>query len=150
MLRNPEQIARFEGERIKRELPGPIQALLPDFINSVRIVGAMVQEMTFHTFVIEGTKHKFLTSDRPIIMTNGLARHDAHIVMPISPTRLFIAVRNRPIADQIVAAPKNDLVRSVNNKVAEQAIDYVYDVDDSQLRFVENRLGKRVPSTPLG
>jgi hypothetical protein len=33
--------------------------------------------------------------------------------------------------------------------VASQAVRYVWGVDDSQLRFVENRLGKMLPSTPL-
>jgi hypothetical protein len=44
----------------------------------------------------------------------------------------------------------DELVQTVNNKVAEQAYSYVYGVDDKQLRFVVNRLGKRVQSTPLG
>jgi hypothetical protein len=38
----------------------------------------------------------------------------------------------------------------MNNKVAEQAVKYVYGVDDRQLRFVANRLGKKMPPTPLG
>jgi hypothetical protein len=41
-------------------------------------------------------------------------------------------------------------VEAVNSKVSEQAINYVYGIDDRQLRFVANRLGKRIQSTPLG
>jgi hypothetical protein len=34
-------------------------------------------------------------------------------------------------------------------RMASQAVRYIWGVDDSQLRFVENRLGKMLPSTPL-
>ena len=83
-------------------------------------------------------------------MSNGLRVDNAHIVLPISPTTIFIAAKERKTFDYIRALRSDDLVRSVNNKVAEQAVKYVYGTDDSQLRFVKNRLGKMVQSTPLG
>jgi hypothetical protein len=42
-----------------------------------------------------------------------------------------------------------ELVEQINDRVASQARRFVYGNDDSQLRFVANRLGKMVPSTPL-
>jgi hypothetical protein len=149
MLRNPEQIARFREEAVKRQYDGPVEALLPEFINSVPVISQLVQQMTFHTMHIKGTRHALLTSDRPIIMTNGLTQDDAHLVMPISPRHLFIAVRNKATAERIAAIDPQILVGSANNKVAEQARKFVYGTDDSQLRFVSNRLGRMVSSTPL-
>ena len=37
----------------------------------------------------------------------------------------------------------------VNDRVTSQAIRYVWGIDDAQLRFVQHKLGKREPSTPL-
>ena len=42
----------------------------------------------------------------------------------------------------------DELVRLVNDRVAEQAVKFVYGVDDSQLRFVANRLGKMIGTVP--
>jgi hypothetical protein len=39
---------------------------------------------------------------------------------------------------------------AVNNQVSQQARKFVFGADDKQLRFVANRLGKRVWSSPLG
>jgi len=44
----------------------------------------------------------------------------------------------------------DEFVEAANNKVAEQAFKYVYGIDNGQVRFVSNRLGKRVRSSPLG
>ncbi len=43
----------------------------------------------------------YLTSDRPVIMTNGLAHTEAHIALPISPTAFFLATRTDAILNQI-------------------------------------------------
>jgi hypothetical protein len=42
-----------------------------------------------------------------------------------------------------------ELMAQVNDRVASQARKFVYGTDDSQLRFVANRLGRMEPATPL-
>jgi hypothetical protein len=42
------------------------------------------------------------------------------------------------------------LIVSVNDRVATQAMSFVYGVDERHLLFVSRRLGKRWKSTPLG
>ena len=53
-----------------------------------------IKSMRWSTASLEGTKHSLLTSDRPLVMTNGFARPDGHVAMPISPTQLFLAANN--------------------------------------------------------
>ncbi len=91
-----------------------------------------------------------LTSDRPVIMTNGLADPNAHMAIPIAPRLLFIAAKRPSFLNNVISMPADNLTELVNNKVCEQAVKFVYGEDDRQLRFVEKRLGKRVQSTPLG
>lgn len=115
-------------------------------IGSKRVVNALVS-MNWATKTIRTARHSLLTSDRPVIMTNGLDRSDAHIVLPISPCKLFIATKTEQMLRQITTMEAAESVWASNNKVAEQAYKYVYGVGDSQMRFVANRLGKRARSS---
>ncbi|MBR1157001.1 hypothetical protein [Bradyrhizobium sp. JYMT SZCCT0428] len=112
-------------------------------------ISVLVQQMTFHTLELQHTKHTLLTPDRPL-MTNGRGQPDAHIVMPISPTRLFIVVREKRIIEQIAGTKNNKLIACVKSRLAEQAQRFVYGEACSQLRFVETRRGNKVPSTLFG
>ena len=125
------------------------QELLPGFLASHLVIRS-IAEMRWTTRSTASADHTMLTSDRPVIMTNGLAQPDGHLVIPIAPRLLFLATRSDAPYRAIAAMSDDQLVFAVNSKVSEQAIDYVYGVDDKQLRFVANRLGKRVQSTPLG
>ena len=104
--------------------------------------------MTWFTYHTGDAKHSVLTSDRPIIMTKGLVGTNAHLAIPISPAAIFFAVRSEQMIKRISAMDSDELVERVNAGVALQAIKYVYAVNDSQLRFVSKRLGKKMP-TPL-
>src|SRR4051812_3536649 len=61
ILRNPEQLQRMRAEAVTRGINAPVEAMLPEFINSVPIISRLVQEMTFHTLDITLSKHKLLT-----------------------------------------------------------------------------------------
>jgi len=91
-------------------------------------------------------EHKLLTSDRPIVMSNGLGHRDGHMVFPLGPRKLFLAARTPEVTRRIIARP--DLVAATNNAVARQACQYVYGTDDTQLVFVEKRLRRR--DAPIG
>ena len=106
--------------------------------------------MRWTTAKVGKTRHSMLTSDRPVIMTNGLIQSDAHIAIPLSPKLLFLATKSDDTHRNITSLSEDQIVEAVNHKVSEQAIKYVYGIDDRQLRFVANRLGRMVPSTPLG
>jgi hypothetical protein len=86
--------------------------------------------------------HRLLTSDRPVIMSNGLAYLYGHIALPIGPRKLFLASRTPELAREICG--RRGLAETTNYLIARQAHKYVYGTDDTQLRFVENRLRKKV------
>jgi hypothetical protein len=111
-----------------------------------KLLGNVLNRMFWGVMTRGESHYPFLTSDRPIIMSNGLKQHDAHILMPISPDRLFLAVNNLETARQIEDwSKRSSLVERVNDLIATQARKYVYGTDDRQLRFVANRLGKQIP-----
>lgn len=91
-----------------------------------------------------------LTSDRPTIMTNGIKHEHSHIVLPICPDRVFVAARNMKAVrelDRIFQRPETPA--KLNDLVARQARRFVYGTDDRQLRFVTNRLGQQIISSPF-
>ena len=82
-------------------------------------------------------------------MTNGLSGPDAHLALPIGPRILFVAANTEQTEHMIRSWEPRRLMEHVNDRVAAQAVKYVWGIDDSQLRFVEKRLGRMLPSTPL-
>jgi hypothetical protein len=82
----------------------------------------------------------FLTSDRPIIMTNGIGRPEGHIAVPIGPRKLFIAANQKETTDPIVALPPSDLIMQANTMVVRQAEEFVYGESDFAINFVERHL----------
>lgn len=145
---DPDSFDEFKKNYTRSPIAIAAPHALPHLIFSRR-VAKEIASFIWSTRGVLRAKRTMLTSDRPIIMTNGLRHRDSHIVIPLSPTVLFHASRHQSVCDQINSLSSDVVVETVNGKVAEQAIKYVYGVDDKQLRFVANRLGKRVRVTPL-
>lgn len=151
-IRGPDDPATFDEFKANfsnNPISIPPARVLLNILNSKRVARTFAT-MKWVTKTIVNPQHTLLTSDRPVIMTDGLDRSDAHIVLPISPKMLFIAAKEEPTLHQITSMNDKELVRITNDRVAAQAYTYVYGVDDKQLRFVSKRLGKRERSSPLG
>jgi hypothetical protein len=58
----------------------------------------------------------------------------------VSPTKLFVAANNASWLKNLRNNPPIEFIKSSNNLVANNAVRFVYGVDDSQLQYVENRL----------
>jgi hypothetical protein len=95
------------------------------------------------------SSYSLLTSDRPLVMTNGISGPGKHLGMPIGPRLLFIAADDLAEGQQLARQDHNELTKLMNDSVVRQARKFVWGLDDSQLRFVEKRLGEMRPSSPL-
>ena len=60
---------------------------------------------------------KLFTSDRPVVMTNGLGYDWSNLVMPISPTKAFIATNSRERHQEIHAMRTTEFTIKCNEKV---------------------------------
>lgn len=150
-LREPGQPETFEEFRAQY-LADPFlmspNRILHSLIDSERII-THIMDMRWWTITINSPKHLLLTSDRPIIMTNGIGIPEGHIAMPISPRELFFATNSEAVHKQISEMPQKQLVQISNQRVTEQARKFVYGFSDAQLSFVSGRFGKMIPATPL-
>jgi hypothetical protein len=127
---------------------GRASAVLLQKVVDSRLLGAHINAMKWHLLTIKGPV-SFLTSDRPILMTNGLAGPKDHIALPLGPDSMFLAVNDNQVLREIQAMNPADLVYTVNDRVCSQARKFVYGRDASMIEFVEERLGLIHPSTPM-
>lgn len=94
-------------------------------------------------------KTKILSSDHPLIMSNGLGRVDGHLAIPLSPRLVFVAVMNRDFGAHMRRTALSKLIRNINDAVIGQGRRSVYAYDDESTREVKRRMGKRDYMMPL-
>ncbi|UWU75922.1 DUF4238 domain-containing protein [Bradyrhizobium huanghuaihaiense] len=113
------------------------------------LVGNRLLSMCWHLGRFENLKHTILTSDRPIIMTNGLKADDSHMVMALSPQHMLVIAATEKVAKEVTSMPSLEIVQTWNDRMARQARKYVYGTNNRHLRFVENRLGEKLVWSPF-
>jgi hypothetical protein len=113
--------------------------LLQKVIDS-KEVGSFLNAMRWLTLEIGKTDRSFLTSDNPVVMSNGIAYAGSSIAVPIGPNRLFVAVNNPEAEAQLRAMDVDKIITFMNDRVVKRAQKFVYGTDARQFRFVENRL----------
>jgi len=64
----------------------------------------------------------------------------SHIVVPISPTKLFIAANNKNTIEGLRRIDAGKLVAQCNDRIVRQAVKYAYDNSTDQLTFISRRL----------
>jgi Protein of unknown function (DUF4238) len=104
-------------------------------------VGPTIFDMHWTRHDLSRSRVKLMTSDRPIIMPFGLADRRAYIVLPISPTIVFLAAHDEMPARSFARYKPTDLVKLLNKAIVSQARQFVWAADLSQLEFVRRHLG---------
>lgn len=102
--------------------------------------------MAWGVYFLPDGYDNLLTSDKPIVRSNGFAHAAGYISLALGPKVLFLATNNQMTLDNIMGKGPGKLVQNFNKAVCSQAIDYVYGVDKTQLFIVEDFLGKKAPS----
>jgi Protein of unknown function (DUF4238) len=88
-------------------------------------------------------RQTLMTSDHPLVMTNGLVRPDGHFAMPIGPHTLFVAFMHQEFSKRFRREPLGRVVRLTNEAVVGQGRKYVYGLDGSNIAYVRRMMGKR-------
>jgi hypothetical protein len=110
--------------------------LLQNLIDNERI-GATINMMKWSVLDVSRSKYRFVTSDRPVAMIPGLGTDRGLIVMPLSPTKVFLASQNLARPAQLEQIDARDLVRHVNLAVVRPAIKYAWASDESQIALMQ-------------
>ncbi|MBY5533624.1 DUF4238 domain-containing protein [Rhizobium leguminosarum] len=119
------------------------------FIEHPRVLH-LFQNMHWMVIDTSSVKRRLMTSDRPVMLTQGMLQFAGHYALPISPTRLFLAATTVQFAQQFASLRPGKIVREINKLVIGQARKYVYAVDGTCLGDVRREMGKLPAPTILG
>jgi hypothetical protein len=113
-------------------------------------LGRQINSMRWTVLSNMNPEYELLTSDRPMLVTNGIGQPQGQLIMPISPFHIFVATNSVETENQVRAVWRSgDAIRQTNDRVAIQSRKYVWGTDDKQLAFVSKRLGKAFTADPV-
>jgi len=92
---------------------------------------------------------QLLTSDRPVWMTASLLEADAFIMMPIGPSRLFVAAREATTVQRILAHNRRQQAKEINKISAMHAVEFVFGADETARKLIEKHLATRRHATHM-
>lgn len=116
-------------------------------------VGTFLIRMVWKVIDLGVAPFPLLTSDRPVIRSNGFRAENGHIAIPLSPSRLFLAAKDERVMRDILAMTPNRIARQTNLNVVRHAHRFVYAHTAEQSDFVcrhmatarQDRLSDYVP-----
>lgn len=140
--RQPSDPATYAEMRavIEHDVTHKTWAMVLEGVVDNPALGTFINAMHWSIVTVRNPERSMLASDRPLHMTKGIDHPEAYIILPIGPAHIFVAVNTPEMVKRISETEPRGLVKDINTKVVGQAVQYVYDTDDRQLRFVENRL----------
>lgn len=132
-------------EWTERTQPGLIEnfglSIYHELLNDDRIGNALLQ-LKWWVFDVSSAPNYLLLGDRPCIFYGGIDQPNLALALPIGPDHLFVATRGPALSDGLPRIPARALVARTNEATVMQSKKYIYDRDNSSLRFIRNRLGR--------
>ena len=148
-IRKPTDPPTFDGYLALRDPLAPIKMRVNLIIKAFdnEIICTHVNQMRHAIIDLAAFPYRLLTSDRPVVIFD-LKASNGILSIPISPTKLFIAVNERATGDRIFRANPRTLARDINTYVVSRARRFVWACDTSQERFI-HRMSTKLEPTPL-
>lgn len=109
--------------------------LLTDLISSDETIPFMVRMKVYHVPI--RSSEKLITGDLPLMLSDGIARPDAFLMLPYAPDKLIILAHNENAALAFSTQDPNALVQALNDAVARQARHVIIASDPSSRQLIE-------------
>jgi hypothetical protein len=113
-----------------------------------QIVEEHINNMRHAVVDVSPSRHKLLTSDRPVGLF-GIKETNGMITLPISPTKLFVAVNDPRVLERIGRKRPAEIVSQVNTHLVARARRFVWSRDQFQTAFIEKHMSTSLEPTPL-
>lgn len=129
-------------EWTEAKFPGLIENFGLSFFHELldnKTVGDKLLQLRWWLCDFSSCSHHLLLADNPCIFGGGIDDPNLAVVLPISPTKAFVATRGEVTAKALREAPPSVLLRRLNDATVRQASTYTYGRDETQRRFIENR-----------
>ncbi|MHB8286473.1 MAG: DUF4238 domain-containing protein [Caulobacteraceae bacterium] len=112
-----------------------------------KVLGNVIINMEWDIISLVGKYVNVMTSDNPLVMSNGLKKPDGNYSLALSPKHIFVCSWNGPVRSEALRASPKILAKTYNRYVVQRAREYVIAADDRSRHFVEKHLGTdRIPS----
>lgn len=111
-------------------------------------IGRHIVGMRWSVRNISDSGMTLFTSDRPILMTNGLAGDEGHLIMPISPVHAFVACSSEGKEKHLLhEIPSPEFARAINRNILRFAQKYAWHSDDTYINRAKEHLSveKHIP-----
>jgi hypothetical protein len=155
----PEMEARYAELRTINDPPTFdewIAARDPDYLKKERFkmvarvidnseIGTSINNIEWRVYDLSRANLSLLTSDNAVVLV-PIDLPDGHLAIPISPTKLFVAARQRKFhaqLEQVARLTPGKLVRRLNRLTVERADEVVIGQDESQRPFIEKHFGTK-------
>jgi hypothetical protein len=150
LLRQPEDPDTFDEYLVRRDPLTPVKArvnlIVKVFDNE--IVGEHVNRMKWAVIDVSASSHPLLTSDRSVGLFN-IKDAKGMLTIPISPTKLFVAVNDPLLFDRLRRSKPREIVGCVNRHLVTRARRFVWASDQSQTPFIQKHMSTRLEPTPF-
>lgn len=150
--RRPEDPPTFDGWIAARDPLIPHKAALDLVVASIDnpVVGQHIIQMQWEVIEISGTSRRFLASDRPVGMYR-IKEPNGSLTLPISPTKLFVAVNNRNYLNAFRRQTNRQIVDQINRDHIRRARRFVWATSQSQsqTKFIRQHMSKAMETPPF-
>lgn len=139
---DPETFAQFKAMLHPYH---PERAAMQSIAHTIgsETVGQRILDAQWAVVDVAGSPHRLLMSDaKPAHI--GLDLPNGHIMLPVSPNKIFVAATDMRFLKALRETPESDLVHAMNRRTVGEATRFVVSSDAHQSRFIENRMGSDV------
>ena len=136
-------------EWTEQQFPGLIENFGLSFFHKLvdnPEVGNKILGLKWWLWDFSDCSHYLLLADRPCIFAGGIDDPNLVIVLPLSPTKAFIATRGEHTAAALRQQTSKGLISRLNNATVMQAQERIYAKDKSPDCFIRNRRPRLVPA----
>lgn len=137
---DPQSVEEYVEKAGQQLVEGTLASLVQRLVDSEKI-GEAILKMHWAISTARDYERSFMTSDRPLLTSNGLAGARSFLLMPLSPITYLVTANSREIIDAFVSRPSREIIGDINHAVCLQAEHFVLAQNEDQWRFVDNRLG---------
>ena len=123
-----------------------INDLLTELISSTDVVRLIAHMKVFRIEVV--AKHRLLTGDLPLMLSQGIAQPLGFLMFPYAPTKIAIIAHEEGVAAAFSTQDPDALAKAINDAVVTQAREVVIASDERSRRFIENRFAKNPEPIP--
>ena len=128
----------------------PVKARMNLIVKAIDnpIVGTHINNMSWDVLDLSSSSRSLLTSDRPVGFF-AIKSPKGMISLPLSPTKLFIAVNDPKLIDVLRKKNPREIVGHANEHLTIRARRFVWAAGPSQANFIQKKMSTQLEPLPL-